>query len=140
MRPHAQRTGVRPRTLNASRSVRSGSVAGDAPVDRRHYTVRVGRPAGAFFLHLARDGLLFFTRCPDPRLANRNAKERGERGSFFRLPPGLLQLSLSVGVAASVEGTSVDPAGAETILDFSGRLDWSLPERGDFVWYSWARG
>ena len=84
-------------------------------------------------LHAARDGLLFFTRCRDPRLANWNAKEPGERGSIFRLSPGLLQLILSVGVEAILEGTSFDPAGAEGILDLSERLAWSLPERGDFV-------
>ena len=53
---------------------------------------------------------------------------------------GLLQLIRSVGLAAIVEGTLFDPAGAETILDFSDWLNWSLPERGDFVWYSWTRG
>lgn len=36
------------------------------------------------FLHPARDGLLFFTKCPDPRLAPRNENEPGERGSLFR--------------------------------------------------------
>ena len=76
------------------------------------------------FLHAARDGLPFFTRCPDPRLASRNGNEPGERGSLFRLSPGLLQRIRTVGVAAILEGTTFDPAGAEAILDFSERLDW----------------
>ena len=92
------------------------------------------------FLHATRDGLPFFTRCPDPRLATRNGNEPSERGALFRLPAGLLQLIRSVGVAAILEGTSFDPVGAEAILNFSERLDWSLPERGDFVWYSWTGG
>ena len=96
-------------------------------------------PALLCFLHAARDGLPFFTRCPDPYLASRNGNEPGERGSLFRLSPGLLQLIRTVGMGAILEGTTFDPAGAETILDFSERLDWSLPERGDFVWYSWTR-
>ena len=92
------------------------------------------------FLHAARDGLQFFTRCPDPRLASRNGNEPGERGALFRLPAGLLELIRSVGVAVILEGTSFDPVGAEAILDISERLEWFLPERGDFFWYSWTRG
>ena len=92
------------------------------------------------FLHVARDSLPFSTKYPDPRLAHWNGNEPSERGSLFRLSPGLLQLIRSVGVAAIVEGTAVDPAGAEVLLDFSERLDWSLPERGNFVWYGWSRG
>ena len=93
-----------------------------------------------WFLHAARDGLPFFTGCPDPRLVSQNGNEPGERGSLFRLSPGLLQPILTVGVAAILEGTTFDPAGAEVILDCSERLDWSLPGRGDFVWYSWTHG
>ena len=88
------------------------------------------------FLHAARDGLPFFTRCPDPRLTSRNGNESDERGSLFRLSLGLLQLIRTVGVAAILEDTTFDPAGVEAILDFSERLDWSLPERGEFVSYS----
>ena len=90
------------------------------------------------FLHAARDGLPFFTRCPDPHLAGQNGNELGERDSLVRLSPGLLQLIRTVGVAAILEGTTFDPASVEAILDFSERLDWSLPECVDFVWFSWT--
>lgn len=83
--------------------------------------------------HAARQGLPFFTKCPDPRLAHWNGKELGWRASLFRLSSGVLQLIWSVGVAAIVEGTVLDIAGAEALLDFSEQLDWSLPERVDFV-------
>ena len=74
------------------------------------------------FLHAARDGLPFFTRCLNPRLASRNGNEPGERGSLFWLFPGLLQLIRTVGLGAILEGTTFDPAGAEAILDFSEQL------------------
>ena len=92
------------------------------------------------FLHAARDGLLFFTKCPDPRLASRIANEPGVRGTLIRFSLTLLGLIRLAGVAAILEGTSFDLVGAEALLDFSERLDWSLPERGEFVWYSWSRG
>ena len=44
------------------------------------------------FLHAARDGFQFFTRCPDPRLASRSENERGERGSLFQLSSSILHL------------------------------------------------
>ena len=55
------------------------------------------------FLDAARDGLPFFTRCPDPCLASRNGNEPGKQGSLFRLSPGLLQLIRTVEVAAILD-------------------------------------
>ena len=43
-------------------------------------------------------------------------------------------------MAAILKGTTFDPAGAEAILGFSERLDWSYLERGGFVCYSWTHG
>ena len=40
------------------------------------------------FLHAARDGLPFLTKCLGPRLASRNGNEPGERGSLFQLSRG----------------------------------------------------
>ena len=81
-----------------------------------------------------------FHQVPDPCLAHRNGYEPSERVSLFRLSLGLLQLIQSDEVAAILEATAFGPAGAEALLDFFERLDWSLPERSDFVWYSLSRG
>ena len=90
------------------------------------------------FLRAAREGLPFFTKCHDPRLAARNGEPIGERGVLFRLSAGLIALIRSVGVAAILDGTAYHAEHAEQLLSFSETLDWA--GRPDFVWFSWDRG
>ena len=51
------------------------------------------------FLHAAREGMPFFTKCPDLRLLTRRDELIGERGVLFRLSAGLIDLIRLVSVA-----------------------------------------